>query len=53
MTQEKIKERIINLRYEIISLTQTAIECGNKHPETNFLIRDRMKLLEKYLEMLK
>ena len=47
MNKEKLQNRIIELKGEIVTLYNLAKQLGNKKPEENFLIKDRLKLIQK------
>lgn len=47
MNKEKIQNRIIELKGEIVTLSNLCKQLGNKQPEQNFMIKDRLKLIEK------
>lgn len=48
MTKEELKERIIELNKEIHDLANLCYQLGNKNPQDNFMIKDRLELLKKY-----
>lgn len=45
MTKIEIIQRINELNHEICGLVQLAKQLGNKKPYENFLIKDRIKLV--------
>ena len=47
MTKCEIIQRINELNYEINSLVNLAKQLGNKKPYDNFMIKDRINLVEK------
>lgn len=52
MTKIEIIQRINELNHEICGLVQLAKELGNKKPYENFLIKDRIKLVNKLKKQL-
>ena len=48
MNKEQLEERIIELNKEIHDLTNLCYQLGNKNPQDNFMIKDRLELLKKY-----
>lgn len=48
MNREELKERIIELNKEIHDLANLCYQLGNENPQDNFMIKDRLVLLEKY-----
>ena len=48
MTKEELEERIIELNKEIYELCKMCLMLGNENYKDNFMIKDRMSLLEKY-----
>ena len=48
MTKEELKERIIELNKEIYDLANLCRQLGNKNPQDNFMIKDRVELVQKY-----
>lgn len=53
MNKDKIREQIYNYNYEINGLVKLARELGNKKPYDNFLIKQRMEMIEKLYKQLK
>ena len=47
MNKEELQARIIELKGKIVSLYNLAKQLGNKEPDKNFMIKDRLKLIEK------
>lgn len=45
--KEELQKQINNWIYEINGLVRTAKELGNKNPYDNFMIKDRIKIVEK------
>lgn len=48
MNREELKERIIELNKEIYDLANLCRQLGNKNPQDNFMIKDRVELVQKY-----
>ena len=46
-TKEEIQKEINDWMYEINGLVRTAKQMGNKNPYDNFLIKDRLEIVEK------
>ena len=53
MNKEELQTRIIELKGEIVALSKLCYELGNKYPENNFMIKDRLLLIEKLEKELK
>lgn len=53
MTKKELEEKIHNLKHEIVGLYNLAKELGNKNPQDNFMIKDRLELLQKLEKQLK
>jgi hypothetical protein len=53
MTKKELEEKIHNLKHEIVGLYNLAKELGNKNPQDNFMIKDRLELLQKFEKQLK
>ena len=45
--KEEIQKEINDWLYEINGLIRTAKQLGNKNPYDNFMIKDRIKIVEK------
>lgn len=45
--KEELQKQINNWIYEINGLVRTAKQLGNKNPYDNFMIKDRIKIVEK------
>ena len=48
MTKEELEEKIIELNKEVYELCKMCLMLGNKDYKNNFMIKDRMSLIEKY-----
>ena len=48
MNKEELEERIIELNKEVYELCKMCLMLGNKDYKNNFMIKDRMNLIEKY-----
>lgn len=48
MSREELEERVIELNKEIHDLANLCRQLGNKNPQDNFMIKDRLELLKKY-----
>ena len=48
MNKEELEERIIELNKEIYELCKMCLMLGNKDYKNNFMVKDRMNLIEKY-----
>ena len=48
MNKEELKERIVELNKEICDLSNLCYQLGNKNPQDNFMIKDRLELLKIY-----
>ena len=48
MNREELKERIIELNKEIYDQANLCRQLGNKNPQDNFMIKDRVELVQKY-----
>lgn len=53
MTKKELEEKIYNLKHEIVGLYNLAKELGNKSPQDNFMIKDRLELLQEFEKQLK
>ena len=53
MNKKELEEKIHNLKHEIVGLYNLAKELGNKNPQDNFMIKDRLELLQKFEKQLK
>ena len=53
MTKEELEERIIELNKEIYDLANLCRQLGNKNPQDNFMIKDRLDLVQKYKKELR
>lgn len=53
MKIKELEEKIYNLKHEIVGLYNLAKELGNKNPQDNFMIKDRLELLQKFEKQLK
>ena len=51
--KENIQNRIIELKGEIVTLSNLCKQLGNKEPEKNFMIKDRLELIKKLESELK
>ena len=47
MNKEEIEGKIIELKGEIVTLSNLCKQLGNKEPEKNFMIKDRLELIKK------
>lgn len=47
MTKCETIQRINELNHEIVELVRLARQLGNKKPYDNFMVKDRIKLVEK------
>lgn len=45
--KDELKKQINDWLYEINRLVKIAKQCGNKKPYDNFMIKDRIKIVEK------
>ena len=45
--KEELQKQINNWIYEINGLVRTAKQLGNKNPYDNFMVKDRIKIVEK------
>ena len=48
MTKEELEEIIIELNKEVYELCKMCLMLGNKDYKNNFMVKDRMNLIEKY-----
>lgn len=48
MSREELEERIVELNKEIHDLSTLCLQLGNKNPQNNFMIKDRLNLVKKY-----
>lgn len=53
MNKKEIEEKLLYERERLCVLYKMAIECGNKEPENNFMIKESLKLIKKYEKQLK
>ena len=51
--KEDLQNRIIELKGEIVTLSNLCKQLGNKEPEKNFMIKDRLQLIKKLENELK
>lgn len=52
MTKKELEERIYELKYEINRLYNLAKSIGNKNLQDNFMIKERLELLQKFEKQL-